>query len=202
MTITEDSAKLVSYLDSIGLDGATQVTRGWDNVGAVIVDATLQRRQKYEATVKPRVLHLINTWPDAATVSGFRRRIESGELGNVIKWKQGERLTQIADLTSVLESQNIETVDELRERLLEPSKRATLRRALRGVKNVGPKTLDYFDILTGIPTGVAVDVRIRETIKAAGIHNTSYTHVAAVIRDAARTKGWRPGDLDAALWKN
>lgn len=201
MTITEDAAKLVDYLDSLGLDGASQVSRGWDHIGAVVVDAALQRRQKYEGTVKPRVMQLIETWPDAHTVSGFRRRMDSGELSNVIRWKSRARLTQIVDITSVLECQSIETVNEFRDRLVDPSLRSTLRAALRAVRNVGPKTLDYFDILAGIPTGVAIDSRIRAATSAAGIKNTSYTYLAAVIREAAKTQGWRAGDLDAALWK-
>lgn len=202
MTIADDSAKLLAYMDNHGLNGSNQVTRGWDHIGAIVVDSVLQRRQQYAATVQPRVLRLIKTWPDADTVSGFRTRIESGTLATVIQWKSAARLTQIAELTSVLEDQKIETVDDLRDKLIDPVQRPTLRTALRSVRNVGPKTLDYFDILTGIPSGVAIDVRIRTVTSATGIKDMSYAHLAAVIRDAATSRGWRAGDLDAALWKS
>ncbi len=90
---------------------------------------------------------------------------------------------------------------ELRVTLGDHAKRAVLREALAVVRHVGPKTLDYMDILSGISTGVAVDVRIRRVVQAAGIEDLSYGHVAAVIRAAAAGRGWRAGDLDAALWQ-
>ena len=101
----------------------------------------------------------------------------------------------------MFERQGIDTVLELRDTLGEPAKRAVLREALGRVRHVSPKTLDYIDILSGISTGVAVDVRIRRVVQAAGIEDLSYGHIAAVIRAAAAGRGWRAGDLDAALWQ-
>lgn len=67
-------------------------------------------------------------------------------------------------------------------------------------RHEGSTTLDYFGILRGIPTGVAIDVRIRRIISAAGIEDLSYQHISAVIRAAALSRGWPAGDLDVALW--
>lgn len=202
MTIEGDAEKLLAYMDSLGIDASTERTRGWHSIGAIIVDAALQRRQNYARTVRPRVAALVEAWPDADTTSGFRRRLDSGELSKTISWRSPERLTQIDHVTRVLERPDIEieTVNQLQDHLKHPAKRIELRTALRSVRHVGPKTLDYFDILTGIPTGVAIDVRIRRVAEAAGITNKSYDHLAAVIREAARRRGWRPGDLDGTLW--
>lgn len=202
MTIEGDAEKLLAYMDSLGLDASARRTRGWESIGAIIVDASLQRRRNYASTVRPRVAAVVEAWPDAATTTGFRRRLNTGKLSEVINWPTPERLTQIDHITGVLEHEDIaiETVQELRDHLKNPAKRTALRKALRAVRHVGPKTLDYFDILTGLPTGVAIDVRIRRRAKAAGIDDLSYDHLAAVIRLVAERRGWRPGDVDGTLW--
>ncbi|MEV7132582.1 hypothetical protein AB0N24_06790 [Arthrobacter sp. NPDC093128] len=199
MTIDGDTAKLLAFIDSHGIDAA-EVSRGWASIGAIIVDACLQRRQNYEETVKPRVDALVAAWPDAQTTSGFRKGLATGTLSEVIDWPSPGRLAQIDDLTCVFEDQGIETVEELRARLTDPATRPVLRDALAGVRHVSPKTLDYVDTLSGLATGVATDVRIRRVAEAAGIEDTSSANMSAVIRAAADSRGWRAGDLDAALW--
>ncbi|MDQ0819447.1 hypothetical protein QFZ79_001740 [Arthrobacter sp. V4I6] len=157
MTIDNDAADLPAPIDSTGIDASTEVSRSWDHIGAIIVDATLQRRQNYYATVRPRVVALVEAWPDAATTSGFRRRLDTGTLSEVISWPSPGRLAQVEDMTGVLESQGIETVMELREALGDKANRAVLREALGTVRHVSPKALDYIDTLSGISTGRAVE---------------------------------------------
>lgn len=150
------------------MEATTEAGRGWDHIGAIIVDATLQRRQNYNETVKPRVLALIEAWPDAATTSGFRRHLATGTLSEVISWPSPGRLAQVEDITRVLESQGIQTVPELRERLGDQTTRAVLREALGLVRHVSPKTLDYIDTLSGVPAAVAALVDEAGVVRAAG----------------------------------
>lgn len=157
MTTDNDDANLPAHMDSHGTDDSTEVSRSWDHIGAIIVDASLQRRQNYHETVRPRVIALVEAWPDAATTSGFRRRLDTGALSEVISWPSPGRLAQVEDLTRVLESQGIETVMDLRGRLSDPANRAVLREALGAVRHVSPKTLDYIDTLSGVSTGGVVE---------------------------------------------
>ncbi|PVZ58510.1 hypothetical protein [Arthrobacter sp. H-02-3] len=157
MTIDNDDANLPAQLDSHGVDDSAEVSRSWDHIGAIIVDAALQRRQNYHATVRPRVVALIEAWPDAATTSGFRRHLDTGTLSDVIDWPSPGRLAQVEDMTRVFESQGIETVAELRGALGDHASRAVLREALGAVRHVSPKTLDYIDTLSGVSTGGAVE---------------------------------------------
>lgn len=150
MTMDNDAANLPEFTDSPGADAPTEVSRGWDHIGAIIVDATLQRRQNYNETVKPRVLALVEAWPDAATTSGFRRRLDTGTLSEVISWPSPGRLAQVEDITAVFEREGIETVMELRGMLSDPAKSSALREALALVRHVSPKTLDYIGTLSGI----------------------------------------------------
>lgn len=152
MTTDNDDANLPAPMDSHGTDASAEVSRGWDHIGAIIVDATLQRRQNYHETVKPRVEALIAAWPDAATTSGFRQRLDTGKLSEVIDWPSPGRLAQVEDITFVFERQGIETLTELRGALSDPAARTALREALAAVRHVSPKTLDYIDTLSGVST--------------------------------------------------
>lgn len=152
MTIDNDDANLPALTDSQGRDASTEAGRGWEHIGAIIVDATLQRRQNYHATVMPRVLALIEAWPDAATTSGFRRRLDTGKLSEVINWPSPGRLAQADDMTRVFERHGIETVPDLRGALGDQGRRTVLRDALAAVRHVSPKTLDYIDTLSGTTT--------------------------------------------------
>lgn len=155
MTMDNDPANLPAPADSPGTDASTDVGRGWDHIGAIIVDATLQRRQNYHETVKPRVDALIAAWPDAATTSGFRQRLDTGTLSDVIDWPSPGRLAQMEEITGVFERQGIDTVMELRDALGDPARRTVLREALAAVRHVSPKTLDYIETLSGTDTGAS-----------------------------------------------
>jgi hypothetical protein len=157
MTIDNDDANLSAPMDSPGADDSTEVSRSWDHIGAIIVDASLQRRQNYHETVRPRVVALVEAWPDAATTSGFRQCLDTGTLSEVISWPSPGRLAQVEDMTRVFESQGIETVLELRGALSDPATRAVFREALGVVRHVSPKTLDYIDTLSGVSTDGVVE---------------------------------------------
>ena len=150
MTSDNDAANLPAFMEPHGTDAPPEASRGWDHIGAIIVDATLQRRQNYHETVKPRVDALVAAWPDAATTSGFRRHLDTGKLSEVIDWPSPGRLAQVEDITCVFERQGVETVMELRAALSDPAGRTVLREALAAVRHVSPKTLDYIDTLSGV----------------------------------------------------
>lgn len=155
MTIDNDDSNIPAPVDSQGIDASTEIRRGWDHIGAIIVDATLQRRQNYHETVMPRVVALVEAWPDAATTSGFRRRLDTGKLSEVINWPSPGRLAQVEDITFVFERQGIETVMDLRATFGEEAKRGILREELAAVRHVSPKTLDYIETLSGATQAAA-----------------------------------------------
>ncbi|MGG5170592.1 hypothetical protein ACQR35_00230 [Pseudarthrobacter sp. J1738] len=149
MTFDNDVASVPTPQDAPVETEAT--ARSWDHIGAIILDAALQRRQNYHATVRPRVLTLIEAWPDAATTSGFRAHLDGGTLSEVIDWPSPGRLAQVDDMTAVLEIQRIETVAELRAAFDDAAKGADLREAMGAVLHVSPKTLDYIEALSQEP---------------------------------------------------
>jgi hypothetical protein len=211
--VAADAHLLLSYMDAEGLDGSVQVNRGQEHMGGLLVDSALQRRNKYAATVAPRVARIIEEWPEADTTTGFRRLTGEGNvdfdwsldtglggLGKVINWSSPTRLIQMAQTAAVFHDHGIETTDHLRQALEGEATREPLRRELHRVPNIGPKTLDYFDILCGVTEAAAVDSRIRTAAGRAGIEKQGYEHLRDVMRHAANTRSWRLGDLDAVLW--
>lgn len=212
--ITADAQRLLDYMDAQGLDGAVRVNRYQEHMGGLIVDSALQRRNRYAATVAPRVAKIIQAWPEAATVTGFRALSGNGDtsnfdwslntglagLGKVIDWSSPTRLIQMAETATVFADHDIDTTEQLRTALKDPERRASLRAQLRRVRNIGPKTLDYFDILCGINEAAAVDSRIRRAATRAGITNHRYDHLREVMFTAANTRSWQLTDLDAVLW--
>lgn len=199
MTVTDDAQALLAYLDAHSI-AVAPTQRGWTHMGAIVADAALQRRQRYASTVLPRVEALQVAWPDAATTTGFLARVRAGgDLHVVLSWRGTDRIEQIVAMATVLEDLEIETSEQLGD-ALRGEKRAVVRHALGRVRHVGRKTLDYLDVLTGSEDAVAIDVRVRHVAAEAGVEDSSYDHLARVIRAAAAVRGWSASDLDAALW--
>ncbi|MDJ0319150.1 hypothetical protein [Pseudarthrobacter sp. PS3-L1] len=159
MTTDNDAVDPTAPTDRNGVDDSSEASRQWDHIGAIIVDATLQRRQNYHETVKPRVLALIAEWPDAATTGGFRQRLDTKKLSKVIDWPSPGRLAQVEDITRVFESQSIKTVEDLQKALRDHPMRDVLHEALAAVRHVSPKTLNYIDVLSGISSAEATTKR-------------------------------------------
>lgn len=196
--VNEDAVKLLVYMDAKGLDASAQTTRGEQHMGALIVDSVMQRQLRYETVVAPRVTALRDAWPDAHTTDGFLLHMENRGLSDVFHWPSREE--QMLSTAKLFHAFGIQTVVQLRDYLADEEARQELRTELRKIRNIGPKTLDYFDILCGLNSTTAVDSRIRRAAKRADIESTDYGHLVAVLRAAANRRGWRVGDLDALLW--
>ncbi|TDP37655.1 hypothetical protein DFR75_1045 [Nocardia ignorata] len=200
LTRPDDLGKLVAYVRSLGLE-PREAERRWDHIGGVIVDASLQPRTKYKTVVLPRVRKVISQWPDAAVLSGFRRRLESEDLSGFLRWRSTSRkLAVVTGLTAALDGLGIETVAELAACYDGGEREQQTRRALRQVSGVGPKTVDYIAILTGSTGHVAVDMHIAGFVRAAGVHGGDYRAISALITRAASELGCSVGALDAAIW--
>ncbi|MDR0483360.1 MAG: hypothetical protein LBH13_09465 [Cellulomonadaceae bacterium] len=193
-----DAERLLTYIDENAIV-PTPAPRGWDHLGAIVVDSALQRRQKYDATVLPRVQRVAAEWPDASTARGFLNHVAAGDLAEMADWNGEDRLTQMRATAEALLSLQINTVEDLRGALSVEPRRTEVRNALRTIHNVGPKTMDYFDILAGL-SNTAVDSRIEAVTAAAGIANTHYEYLHDVVVTAAQQRGWDLRDLDHALW--
>ena len=180
----------------------TTTARGWQHMGAVIIDAALQAGISYRSVVKPRVEDLVRAWPDADTVTGFRARCEREDLGAVIRWRGPRKLATAARLAQALTALGVDTPADLRAALEDPAVGDATRARLRQVPGVGPKTVDYLGILVGVRDKAAIDVHVTRFVTGAGVAVTGYADAQALVVAAVRARGWDLAALDAAIWVN
>lgn len=165
-------------------------------MGAVICDASFQARRKYESTIRPRLLQLQAAWPDAVTVRGFQARIATADLAAAMNFKSPGRVATAHAITNLLAAGGVDTRDDLRAWLDHQENRV----ALRTVKGVGPKTVDYIGNLVG-RSQVAVDVHLYRFAEEAGLPGLSYEQLRSLYEEVAATLGHDCAGLEHAVWR-
>jgi hypothetical protein len=165
-------------------------------MGAVICDASFHARRKYVSTIRPRLLHLQAEWPDADTVRGFQARLTTEPLAAVMNFNSPARVATAHAITHLLVASGVDTRADLHAWLDHHVNRA----ALRALKGVGPKTVDYIGNLVG-RSQVAVDVHLRAFAADAGVPSMGYAELRAVYESTAPLLGHEPGGLEHAVWR-
>lgn len=188
--------QLVGHVRSVLGDGPFPLPRGWTHMGAVICDASFHARRKYASTIRPRLLQLQSAWPDAATVRGFRARLATDDLAVAMNFKSPSRVATAHAITDLLVAGGVDTRDDLRAWLDHQDSRA----ALRTVKGVGAKSVDYIGNLVG-RSQVAVDVHLWAFAADAGVTDLRYEELQAVYEEAAAVLGHEAGGLEHAVWR-
>ncbi|MEU7035127.1 hypothetical protein ABZ958_15750 [Streptomyces sp. NPDC046237] len=165
-------------------------------MGAVICDTSFQARRNYQSTIRPRLIMLQSAWPDAVTVRGFRTRLDTEDLAVAMNFNSPGRVATAHAITDLLAARGVDTRDDLHEWLGHQDNRT----ALRTVKGVGPKSVDYIGNLVG-RSQVAVDVHLRSFAAAAGVTGLTYAELRAAYEEAAALLGHEPGGLEHAVWR-
>lgn len=166
-------------------------------MGAVICDVSFQPRCNYERTLRPRLLHLQLSWADARTVRGFQRRLVTEDLAVAMKFNHAQKVATAHAITDLLAADGVDTREDLYAWLDHRANRA----ALRAVKGVGPKSIDYIGNLVG-RSHVAVDVHLRAFAVDAGVPDLPYARLRAVYEEAAALLGHDKGGLEHAVWRH
>lgn len=164
-------------------------------MGAVICDVSFQRRCNYEATLRPRLLRLQTNWPDAKTVCGFQSRLVKEALAVAMKFNHAQKVATAHVITDLLAANGVDTRDDLRTWLDQQANRA----ALRTVKGVGPKSIDYIGNLVG-RSQIAVDVHLRSFAADSGVPDLPYEQLRGVYEEAAGLLRHGRGGLEHAIW--
>ncbi|MHB1606987.1 MAG: hypothetical protein ACYCTV_11475 [Leptospirales bacterium] len=180
MTLS-DPEKLAQYVHSLpdfvvyeNIDG------DYNHIGATTADAVLQRNMRYKTHVKPRVNRILSTYPESRTTSAVLRLLETVSATEFLDWRGEDRAKCFSHVLGLLASENIETEAELRVWL---SKYANLEK-LRSIKYIGPKTVDYFKILVGMPT-CAIDRHLEKFIGLPELEPRGYDETQSLINAAA-----------------
>ncbi|MCP4428163.1 MAG: hypothetical protein GY803_27055 [Chloroflexi bacterium] len=168
----------------------------YDHMGAIITDGILQAGIKYDTVVYPRVRRLIQEHPQAQTTSAFASLMQREGLASLINWKGQRKLNTIQALTQFFIEKGIETEADLRRWLQD---KTNLDR-LAQINGIGPKTIDYFQLLVGIPT-IAVDVHLFRFLEMAGLPVPHYDQAQQLYSEAAALLGWDTAVLDHSVWQ-
>ncbi|MCC0575127.1 hypothetical protein [Streptomyces californicus] len=170
---------------------------GWIHMGAVICDVSFQPRCNYERTLRPRLLRLQLSWADARKVRGFQRRLVTEDLAVAMKFNHAQKVATAHAITDLLAADGVDTREDFHAWLDHQANRA----ALRTVKGVGPKSIDYIGNLVG-RSHVAVDVHLRAFAADAGVPDLPYDQLRAVYEEAAALLGHDKGGLEHAVWRH
>jgi hypothetical protein len=164
-------------------------------MGATLTDAILQPGLNYRTVVYPRVRSVIARFPDATSTTAFWAVLESHTPANVLNWSHPEKLRRLLEVASLLLDRRVQTEADLRCWILAPGH----AKFLLSIKGVGPKTLDYVKLLTGIPT-VAIDRHIRKFVAMAGLEIDDYEEIKCVVLESAEILELEPSALDHSIW--
>ena len=83
-------------------------------MGATITDAVLQAGLRYEIVVWPRVQHVMEADPEAATTSGFLAVLRERGGEEVVQWTHPEKLGRMEAVAELFAAQGVETEIDLR----------------------------------------------------------------------------------------
>ncbi len=197
MNSISKARKLVSHIQSLGDFTIEDDIEGtYHHIGATIVDAILQAGTNYATVVKPRVISILNTYPDARTTTAFRDLLERVGVKEVLSWNDDEKPNRVLALTEFLLAERIDTEEELRSWISSEQN----REKIQVVHGVGPKTADYLGILVGIQTA-AVDRYVYRLLEEAGLGTSSYSDAREILNLTADSLGVGRAHFDHSIWK-
>lgn len=195
VTSTDHVATLVAYIKSLSDFPRVPAQEPYNHIGATLTDALLQSGLRYEAVVLPRVKRVLAE-PSAGTVSGFLNLLERDGPHVVLNWRHPDKPARVLAVTRLLSAEGIETEADLRDWLADEAHCQTLL----GLKGIGPKTMDYLQVLVGIPN-IAVDVHLFAFLERAGCPAKNYSEAHDLLMDAAQLLGWPASELDHSIWR-
>jgi len=192
----EEAAILAAYVRSLDDFQIMQSEEPYNHMGATITDAMLQAGVRYDTVVRPRVNKLIKQYPEGKTTSGFLQLLNKVGSNAVLDWPDNEKPIRVLRVAQYFAQEGIQTEVDLKIWLQTPAHLGALK-ALRGI---GDKTIDYFQILVGIPTA-AIDRHLNNFLDRARVKAKTYDEAQAVIHAAADLLQVNRSDLDHSIWK-
>ena len=197
MTTKDKANKLTEFIRGLpDFSIVTEMDGNYQHLGATIADAVLQANMRYETHVRPRIKHIRRMFPAAATMSGLKKTLTERTTSGFLDWRGMDRVTRFDDIVNLFSSESIETEDDLKQWLM--NERNLIK--LDMIKGIGPKTLDYFKILTGIQT-CAIDCRLLDFLKQAGIDASSYDEAKEIVNLAADIMQVQRAYFDHSIWE-
>jgi len=197
-----DATRVAAYVRAIAdFEMVDDLALPYNHTGATITDAVLQAGLRYETVVWPRVQHVMEAFPEAATTSSFLAVLRERGGEAVVRWTHPEKLGRMEAVAELLTAEGVESEVDLRRWLCGDGAECRANVAkLAAVRGMGPKTIDYFKILCGEENTAAVDVHLMRFLELAGAHVSDYEQAREVIAGAAAELGVSAARLDHSIW--
>ena len=208
-----DEARLAAHVQTLDdFEFVDDLAIPYNHMGATITDAVLQAGLRYQTVVWPRVQHVMESFPEAATTSGFLRVLRERGGEEVVRWTHHEKLGRMEAVAELFIAEGVETEGDLRrwlcgDKAAEGSEEGDVDAACRAnvaklaaVRGMGPKTIDYFKILCGEDGTAAIDVHLMRFLERASVKVRDYDHARQVVADAAPLLGVSAARLDHSIW--
>jgi len=83
--MADNTKKLVDFIEALnGFEYVLNIDGDYEHMGAIIVDGILQAGLKYETVVKPRVISVMEKYPNHTTTSSFKTLCKEQGIKNII----------------------------------------------------------------------------------------------------------------------
>ena len=192
-----DAEKLAHYVRSLsGFKFYETIDGNYDHIGATVGDAVLQANNKYSTHVKPRVNRILARYPNARTTSAVLHLLELTSIAEFLDWHSEARAERFRQVLELFATEGVEVETDLRQWLANEDNLPKLR----SIKGVGPKTIDYFKILVGIPTS-AIDRHLLNFLGLAGLAPCDYHDAQITINVAADILSVDRAHFDHSIWQ-
>lgn len=189
--------RVADYALEIGADIKPETGRAsYDHMGAILADCVLQAGLNYRYVVLPRVSTILERFPNLDRTSELVELVARGETSHFLNWHHFEKIRRFEGLVGFLSEHSIESASNLADRL----QHASFVSALRQVRGVGPKTVDYMQCLVGIDS-IAIDRHVRTFAKRVGVVEEDYDFLRSVFSCAADLLAVPRREFDAWIWK-
>ncbi len=196
MPIENKASRLVEFIRGLtDFVVVTEIDVNYHHIGAMIADAVLQANMRYETHVRPRIKRIRKIFPKAATISGLKKLLLEKTVNDFLDWRGMDRAKRFQDIVDLFTSEDIDSEEDLKSWLTNDRNLSKLAM----IEGIGPKTIDYFKILTDIQT-CAIDRRLLDFLKKADIEVSSYDEAKLIINLAADMIEIPRAHLDHSIW--
>lgn len=186
--------QLADFIVSQHFDPVTQKTPYY-HMGATITDAVLQAGLNYNHVVYPRVLKLLKDYPNYTSTCDFIILMQTIPLSEIINWTNKRKLELIEQLCWLFLRNDIQNEDQLAYWLDDECH----VKQLLDINGVGPKTIDYLKMLSGLQA-IAIDRHLFEFLQLAGIFIDTYDEARDLYQKTASYLSMSNYEIDRKVW--
>ena len=194
--------QLVTHVESLKRKGSFVIVKSIDgsynHMGATVADAVLQANMRYKTHVEPRVEKIRDYYPEATTTSAVLAQLKKMPTTVFLDWKGQDRADRFDAIIRLFKSENIETEDDLKL-IFAADHNGNFKEKLLSIRGIGPKTVDYFKILIGLPTS-AIDRHLLNFLEEADIHVSNYNEAQEIIDGTADHLQADRAIFDHSIW--